>query len=134
MRRYRAALVTYAGGIVPDHQAEDVVQEALTRAHTALGRSDAEMNLKPWLYTIVRNGALNSLRNEPVHAHLDENYDGVPQPPEVAARREELAALTARSRDCQSRSARPSSSASSRAEATRRSRRRSASRPERCAD
>src|SRR3954451_18133210 len=95
VRRYRAQLVSYAGGIVPEHNAEDVVQEALTRAHSALGRSNAEMNLKPWLFTIVRNGALNSLRNEPVHVHLDENYDGVPQPPEVAARREELAALTA---------------------------------------
>src|SRR3954447_14609356 len=95
VRRYRAQLVSYAGGIVPEHRAEDVVQEALTRAHSALGRSNAEMNLKPWLFTIVRNGALNSLRNEPVHVHLDESYDGVPQPPEVAARREELAALTA---------------------------------------
>ena len=96
MRRYRSPLVTYAGGIVSDHDAEDVVQEALTKAHAALGRSDAEMNLKPWLYTIVRNGALNALRDAPVHDHLDENFDGVPQPPEVAARREELAALTAR--------------------------------------
>jgi RNA polymerase sigma factor (sigma-70 family) len=95
VRRYRAQLVNYAGGIVSEHSAEDVVQEALTRAHSALGRSDAEMNLRPWLYTIVRNGALNTLRGEPVHLHLDENYDGVPQPPEVAARREELAALTA---------------------------------------
>src|SRR3954471_11171317 len=96
VRRYRPQLVGYAGGIVAEHSAEDVVQEALTRAHSALGRSDAEMNLRPWLYTIVRNGALNALRGEPVHVHLDENYDGVPQPPEVAARREELAALTAR--------------------------------------
>src|SRR3954466_8479109 len=95
VRRYRAQLVGYAGGIVPEHSAEDVVQEALIRAHSALGRSDAEMNLRPWLYTIVRNGALNALRGDPVHVHLDENYDGVPQPPEVAARREDLAALTA---------------------------------------
>jgi RNA polymerase sigma factor (sigma-70 family) len=95
VRRYRPQLVAYAAAIVPEHHAEDVVQEALTRAHTALGRSDSEMRLRPWLYTIVRNGALNALRDEPVHTHLDENYDGVPQPPEVAARREELAELTA---------------------------------------
>jgi RNA polymerase sigma factor (sigma-70 family) len=98
VRRYRPALVTFAGGIVPDHDAEDVVQEALTKAHMALGRGDAEIHLRPWLYTIVRNRALNSLRDEPVHDHLDENFDGVPQPPEVAARREELAALTAKVR------------------------------------
>jgi RNA polymerase sigma factor (sigma-70 family) len=95
VRRYRPRLVSYAAAIVPEHQAEDVVQEALTRAHAALARSDGDMNLRPWLHTIVRNGALNSLRDEPVHVHLDENYDGVPQPPDVAARREELAALTA---------------------------------------
>ena len=95
VRRYRAPLVAYAGRVVPDHRAEDVVQEALTRAHFALSGSRGEMKLRPWLFTIVRNGALNALRNEPVHAHLDESYDGVTQPPEVAARREELAALTA---------------------------------------
>jgi RNA polymerase sigma factor (sigma-70 family) len=95
VRRYRAPLVAYAGGIVPSHRAEDVVQEALTRAHSALCSNLAEMRLKPWLFTIVRNGALNALRNEPLHVHLDESYDGVPQPPDVAARREELAALTA---------------------------------------
>jgi len=94
VRRYRAPLVSYAGGIVPDHRAEDVVQEALMKAHTALGRSDAEISLRPWLYTIVRNRALNAIRDEPVHDHLDGSFDGVPQPPEVAARREELAALT----------------------------------------
>jgi RNA polymerase sigma factor (sigma-70 family) len=95
VRRYRPQLVAYAAAIVPEHHAEDVVQEALTRAHGGLGRNDGEMRLRPWLYTIVRNRSLNALRDEPVHTHLDENYDGVPQPPEVAARREELAALTA---------------------------------------
>jgi RNA polymerase sigma factor (sigma-70 family) len=99
VRRYRPALVSFAGGIVPDRHAEDVVQEALTKAHSALGRSDAAINLRPWLYTIVRNRALNALRDEPAYDHLDENFDGVAQPPEVAARREELAALTARVRD-----------------------------------
>ena len=45
---------------------------------------------------IVRNTALNDLRDERVHEHLDENWDGVRQPPEVAAQRAELAALVAR--------------------------------------
>jgi RNA polymerase sigma factor (sigma-70 family) len=99
VRRYRPALVSFAGGIVPDRNAEDVVQEALTKAHSALGRSDAAIKLRPWLYTIVRNRALNALRDEPVYDHLDENFDGVAQPPEIAARREELVALIARVRD-----------------------------------
>src|SRR3954453_1240179 len=95
VRRYRASLVSFAGAIVPRDHAEDVVQEALTKAHRALDSGDAEINLRPWLYTIVRNRALNALRDEPVNDHLDENFDGVPQPPDVAARREELAALIA---------------------------------------
>jgi RNA polymerase sigma factor (sigma-70 family) len=95
VRRYRSQLVGFAGGIVADHRAEDVVQEALTRAHAALLRDDAEIALKPWLYTIVRNRSLNDLRDEPVHDHLDEDYDGVPQPPAVAERRARLAGLVA---------------------------------------
>jgi RNA polymerase sigma factor (sigma-70 family) len=95
VRRYRSQLVGFAGGIVADHRAEDVVQEALAKAHAALLRDDAEIALKPWLYTIVRNRSLNDLRDEPVHDHLDEDYDGVPQPPAVAERRARLAGLVA---------------------------------------
>ncbi len=95
VRRYRAPLVAFAGAIVPRDHAEDVVQEALVRAHAAIGRDDGELALRPWLYTIVRNRALNALRDEPAHEHLDESFDGVPQPPDVAARREELRRLIA---------------------------------------
>ena len=95
VRRYRPQLVSFAGAIAPAHRAEDVVQEALTKAHSSLATSDGEMKLKPWLYRIVRNRALNDLRDEPRHQRLDEDFDGVPQPSEVAARRAELAELVA---------------------------------------
>ena len=90
VRRYREPLVSFATAIVPAHRAEDVVQEALAKAHAALMASDSEIKLKPWLYTIVRNRALNDLRDEPIHEHLDESFDGVPQPPDVAAGHEQL--------------------------------------------
>jgi RNA polymerase sigma factor (sigma-70 family) len=93
VRRYRPALVAFAAGIVPRHRAEDVVQESLARAWKALDGSGAEIALRPWLYTIVRNRALNDLRDEPIHDPVDENLDGVPQPPEVAARRAGIASL-----------------------------------------
>jgi RNA polymerase sigma factor (sigma-70 family) len=93
VRRYRSGLVGFAAAIVSPNRAEDVVQDALMKAYAALPSSDAEIQLRPWLYTIVRNRALNVLRDNREHEHLDENYDGVPQPPDVAARREELAAL-----------------------------------------
>ena len=84
-RRYRASLVHFAGSIVPAHRAEDVVQDALVKAYRSLPKSDQDLNLRPWLYQIVRNTALNDLRDERVHDHLDENWDGVRQPPDVAA-------------------------------------------------
>ena len=99
VRRYREPLVSFAAAFVRPDRAEDVVQEAFGRAHAALVAGNAEVKLKPWLYTIVRNRALNDLRDEPAHEPLDENFDGVPQPPEVAARREELTALMTRVKD-----------------------------------
>src|SRR3954451_1553448 len=93
VRRYRGRLVAYASGIVRPDRAEDVVQDSLVRALTAVRDSDSEINLRPWLHTIVRNRALNDLRDEPALEHLDENFDGVPQPPDVAARNEELAGV-----------------------------------------
>ncbi len=94
VRRYRPALVAFAGGIVPRHQAEDVVQESFVRAHTALA-GDNEIDVQPWLYTIVRNRALNAVRDEHPHEHLAEDYDGVPQPPDVFGKKEEWAGLVA---------------------------------------
>jgi RNA polymerase sigma factor (sigma-70 family) len=99
VRRHRPALVRFAAGIVPAHRAEDVVQESLTRALAALRDSTAEIALRPWLYTIVRNRAFNDLRDEPIHDVLDDRIDGVPQPPDVAAGREELASLVTRMKD-----------------------------------
>jgi RNA polymerase sigma factor (sigma-70 family) len=93
VRRYRPALVGYAARIVPPHRAEDVVQESLSRAMIALVEDDRELKLKPWLYAIVRNRALNDLRDERAHDPIPEEFDGVPQPSEVAEGREEIAAL-----------------------------------------
>lgn len=95
VRRYRGPLVSYAATIVPAHRAEEAVQDALASTYLALTESSAEIHLRAWLFTIVRNRALNSRRDEPLDAHLDESYDGVPQPPQLAAQREELARLVA---------------------------------------
>jgi RNA polymerase sigma factor (sigma-70 family) len=95
VRRYRSRLVAFAAAIVPAHRAEDIVQESLEKAFGALRESAGEVQLKAWLYTIVRNRALNAVRDERVHVELDEQYDGVTPPPEILARREEVAALVA---------------------------------------
>jgi RNA polymerase sigma factor (sigma-70 family) len=91
VRRYRPRLVRQAAAVVSADRAEDVVQESLTRALAALRSGDAEIALAPWLATIVRNRSLNELRDAPpAHEPLDDRYDGVAQPPQVAAEREEV--------------------------------------------
>jgi RNA polymerase sigma factor (sigma-70 family) len=94
VRRYRAPLVRYAGSIVGAAAAEDVVQDALAKALPALAGSEGELRLRPWLYAIVRNTGLNHLRDAgPASEPLDENYDGVEQPPQALERREGLRSL-----------------------------------------
>lgn len=96
VRRYRPALVRYAATIVPADRADDVVQDSIARALPRIRDGDAELNLRPWLYTIVRNTALNNVRDAgPGMDHLDENYDGVEQPPQAIERRQDLAAMVA---------------------------------------
>ena len=89
VRRYRAGLVLYAAAIVSLDRAEDVVQVSLEKAYSALPAAGEDMNVRPWLYRIVRNTSLNDLRGQSLpHQELDEQRNGVPTPPEVAERRE----------------------------------------------
>jgi RNA polymerase sigma-70 factor (ECF subfamily) len=62
--RYAKRLVGYARQMLggAHHDAEEVVQDAFVRALSALRADEREMALKPWLYTIVRNRALDVLR------------------------------------------------------------------------
>jgi DNA-directed RNA polymerase specialized sigma24 family protein len=65
VRRYGKALTRYAAAIVGG-RSEDVTQDAFSKALLALRRdSGAEIDLRPWLYRIVRNTALNDLRDRP---------------------------------------------------------------------
>jgi RNA polymerase sigma factor (sigma-70 family) len=63
-RRYRAALTAFARRMLHGcgHDAEDVVQDAFIRAYRGLRVTDRPMALRPWLYMIVRNRALDELR------------------------------------------------------------------------
>ncbi|MFN8112140.1 MAG: sigma-70 family RNA polymerase sigma factor [Solirubrobacterales bacterium] len=91
VRRYRGPLVGFATTIVGD-RAEDVVQAALEKAHRALLADDREINLRPWLFTIVRNGSLNLIRSEPVTDELDPLLlaSAGTGPEEAAERHEEM--------------------------------------------
>src|SRR3954453_10358205 len=55
------------------HDAEDVVQDALIRAYAGLRATANEMHLRPWLYMIGRNRAMDDLRRPArIAAELDD--------------------------------------------------------------
>jgi RNA polymerase sigma factor (sigma-70 family) len=91
VRRYRPGLVAFAAAYAPPDRAEDVVQESFVSSWDALRRSTEEIRLKPWLYTIVRNRALNARRDARPQAPLSEEIDGVREPAEIVLTNEELA-------------------------------------------
>jgi RNA polymerase sigma factor (sigma-70 family) len=94
-RRYRPALVAFAAAYAPGEAAEDVVQESLTAAWRAIRDTSTEIQLKPWLYTIVRNRALNASRDARPHEQLEEHVDGARRPDEVVLTSEELGRVVA---------------------------------------
>jgi RNA polymerase sigma factor (sigma-70 family) len=96
VRRYGRPLTRYAAAIVGG-RAEDVTQDAFSKALLALRRDGAEIELRPWLFRIVRNTALNDLRDSPPSAEaLAEMIAGGASPAEEMERREELADLMRR--------------------------------------
>jgi RNA polymerase sigma factor (sigma-70 family) len=98
VRRYGRALGRYAAGIV-GARSEDVTQDAFSKALLALRRDDTEIELRPWLYRIVRNTALNDLRDRPAAAvELAESIAAGRTPAETIEQREELAELMTRLR------------------------------------
>ncbi len=96
VRRYGKPLTRYAASIVGS-RSEDVAQDAFSKALLALRRDNAEIELRPWLFRIVRNTALNDLRDSPPSAEvLAEAIAGGRNPAEELERREELADLMKR--------------------------------------
>jgi RNA polymerase sigma factor (sigma-70 family) len=62
--RHRRALRRYAGSLLrrSEHDADDVVQDVLIRAHAALRAGDVPNELRPWLYRLTRNRAIDEVR------------------------------------------------------------------------
>jgi RNA polymerase sigma factor (sigma-70 family) len=91
VERYRRALMRYVSRLLPPERAEDVVQQAFVNAYEAMHRDDAELNLRPWLYRIAHNTALNALRDRGLrHDELDERIDGVERPDQALERTQGL--------------------------------------------
>lgn len=100
VRRHHAPLLAFARGMLRDSGAdpEDVVQDALIRAHAALRADSRAIALRPWLYMIVRNRALDALRGpRPARDGFDDVLAARPgglDPCAILERREELRTLT----------------------------------------
>jgi RNA polymerase sigma factor (sigma-70 family) len=98
VRRYRRPLDRFAAAIVGG-RSEDVTQDAFSKALLALRGSEAEIELRPWLYRIVRNTALNDLRDNPaITEELSETIAGARSAAAEVEAREELTDLMERLR------------------------------------
>jgi RNA polymerase sigma factor (sigma-70 family) len=98
VRRYRTPLDRFAAAIVGG-RSEDVTQDAFSKALLALRGTTTEIELKPWLYRIVRNTALNEIRDSPpLTEELVEAIPGGRSAAVEAERREEIGELMRRLR------------------------------------
>src|SRR3954452_9275635 len=98
VRRYRRPPGRFAAAIVGG-RSEDVTQDAFSKALLALRGTEAEIELRPGLYRIVRNTALNDLRDRaPAAEKLAETMPGGRSTAAEAEAREELRELMDRLR------------------------------------
>src|SRR3954469_6569574 len=97
VRRYEPQLTAYARQVLGGrhHDAEECVQDAFVRALRAMRAGDADIALRPWLHTIVRNRCLDQLRRPQRTTDLEPHElflrDQGPGPVSTIARRAELA-------------------------------------------
>src|SRR3712207_6126522 len=92
--RSRRPLMRYASRLRPPERAEDVVQQSFVGAYEAMRRGDAKLDLRPWLYRIAHNNALNALRDRGLrHSELSDAMDGVERPDQALERSQGLRSL-----------------------------------------
>jgi RNA polymerase sigma factor (sigma-70 family) len=88
VERYRRPLLRACRRILPEARAEDALQQALVAAWRGLQRGDDVRELRPWLYRIARNTALNQLRTSGYDLdELMESLTAADDPEEEVVRR-----------------------------------------------
>jgi len=114
VERYRRPLLRYCRRILPETRAEDAVQQAFLNAWAALGRGADVHDLRPWLYRIAHNTAINGLKaNGFDYDELGEDalraaggpYDAIIRRDEMRETLSNLAALPDRQREALLRTA-----------------------------
>jgi RNA polymerase sigma factor (sigma-70 family) len=88
VERYRQPLLGYCRRqLLPHEHAEDATQQGLLQAWLALRGGTEVRDVKPWLYSIVHNTALNMRRSGYDYAQLSATLSGADAPPEDLDRR-----------------------------------------------
>ena len=91
VERYSKALTRYAQRFLGEARADEVVQAAFLSAWSALTTGTEVRDLRPWLYRIVHNGALNAMnRSESGDLELIEATDGALSPHAILEQNEEV--------------------------------------------
>ncbi len=75
VNRYRRPLLRYCRRLrLGDARAEDVLQQAFLQAWLAFARGTEVRDVRPWLYRIVHNAAVNAMRGQAdTHGELTES-------------------------------------------------------------
>jgi RNA polymerase sigma factor (sigma-70 family) len=91
VERYSSPLLRHCARLLSSGRAEDVVQQAFLNAYAGLHRDDRRIELRPWLYRIAHNAALNALReNGWSHDRLESALVGSDTTHEAVERRASL--------------------------------------------
>src|SRR4051794_3716418 len=82
VERYRRPLLRYLRRLLSETLAEDVVQATFINAWSSLRTGTEVRDLRPWLYRIAHNAAINALKKvgEPME-EAPESIGGNPTPP-----------------------------------------------------
>jgi len=102
--RHWGALMRYSGRLLAEDRAEDVVQLTFIRAYEAITSGHPPASLRPWLFRVAHNAALDSLKDRALrHSELDENLNGVERPDQAFERSQSLRDVVAAVSDLPSR-------------------------------
>lgn len=76
VKRYEDKLLRYAGYLLNDEQdVYDVVQDSFIKAYINLNGFDTNKKFSSWIYRIVHNEAMNSLKKFKKEIHIPEDMD-----------------------------------------------------------
>jgi RNA polymerase sigma factor (sigma-70 family) len=94
VERYRGSLRRYCRQMAPGSCVDDVVQHTFLSTYLALTTDGRDLNLKPWLFRVTHNAALDALRREAWSSErLEESYEGIDRLDRTLEQKNSLRAL-----------------------------------------